>query len=275
FDYYLRDVDNGAADLPAITQWVWGHEHFDYPGDWPHPQAAAKREYLQAGGALKPEAPEAEASPSMLVQQPLDGICSESALQISLGLLGYLPLPCWYEDNVTQTLEVTFDTEPLEEDMYINGPMQADIWISTTALDAGIVVRVSDLQPDGTARALTSGLQTASLRAVDESKSRYLDGEMIQPWHPLTKDSKQEVGMGNIVKVPVEIFPTSALIKKGHRLRISVGPSNFPFALMPIPTLAQSLIGVMSIYHDAEHPSSIVLPVVPASALYTPESSGQ
>ncbi|MGH8458085.1 MAG: CocE/NonD family hydrolase C-terminal non-catalytic domain-containing protein, partial [Nevskiales bacterium] len=167
-------------------------------------------------------------------------------------------------------LEASFDTPPLEQDLYINGPIQADIWMSTTAENAGLVVRVSDLEPDGTARALTSGLQTASLRAVDESKSRYLGGQMIQPWHPYTAESVEPVGSGNIVKVPVEVFQTSALIKKGHRLRISVGASNFPFATMPIPSLAQSLAGLMSIYSDAEHPSSVVLPVVPATLLQTP-----
>ena len=119
----------------------------------------------------------------------------------------------------------------------------------------------------GTAKALSSGIQTASLRAVTASKSRYLNGEMIQPWHPFTAETVEAVGSGKLVKVPVEIFPTSALIRKGHKLRISVGASNFPFGLMPAPDLAQSAAGVLSIYSDAEHPSSIVLPVVPAQAL--------
>ncbi len=273
FDRYLKNIQNGAENLPNVTQWVWGHEHFQTSVDWPHPQAEAGRYFLQSGGGLDAASPAANAAPSMVVQQPFGGVCSESSLQISLGLTGYAPLPCWYEDNVAQMLEVTFDTAPMEEDFYINGPIQADIWMSTTAENAGLVVRVSDLEPDGTARALTSGLQTASLRAVDESRSRYLDGEMIQPWHPFTAESVEAVGSGTIVKVPVEIFPTSALIKQGHRLRISVGASNFPFATMPIPTLAQSLAGVMNIYSDAEHPSSVVLPVVPASALSAASSS--
>lgn len=267
FDHYLKGVDNGAQNLPDVTQWVWGHERFETAGDWPHPEAGARRLFLQGGGGLSEESPDRAAASSQIIQQPLNGVCSQSSLQISLGITGYAPLPCWYEDNLVQTLEATFDTPVLEQDMYINGPLQADVWISSTALDAGVVVRVSDLQPDGTARALTSGLQTASLRAVDASRSRFLDGEMIQPWHPFTESSVQAMASGDIVKVPVEIFPTSALIKKGHRLRISVGASNFPFAAMPAPSLIQSAAGVMSIYHDAERPSSIVLPLVPATVL--------
>jgi putative CocE/NonD family hydrolase len=233
--------------------------------DWPHPAAKAERYYLQSDGGLSTDLPAEGAGSSTVFQQPFNGICSESSMQISLGLTAYAPLPCWYEDNLAQGLEATFDTAPMEEDLYINGPILAEIWMSTTAENAGLVVRVSDLEPDGTARSLTSGLQTASLRTVDESKSRYLDGEMIQPWHPFL--AHEPVGSGNVVKVPVEIFQTAALIRKGHRLRISVGASNFPFATMPIPTLAQSLVGLMSIYNDAGHPSSVVLPVVPVSEL--------
>lgn len=267
FDHYLKGVDNGAERLPNVTQWVWGHEHWATSTDWPPPQARAERLFLQGGGGLDRAAPAAGTAPTTVVQQPFNGICSESSMQISLGLFGYSPLPCWYEDNLVQSAEAVFETEPMDQDYYFNGPILADIWMSTTAQDAGLVVRVSDLEPDGTARSLTSGLQTASLRAVDEGRSRRLDGQMIQPWHPFTAEAAQPVGAGNIVKVPVEIFPTSALIRQGHRLRISVGASNFPFATMPIPTLSQSLAGVLSIYTDAEHPSSIVLPVVPAALL--------
>lgn len=267
FDRYLKGMENGAENLPNVTQWVWGDEKYQVSDDWPHPQAQAMRLHLRADKTLTQQTEKEGAGQSMVVQQPLNGICSQSTLQISIGLVGYVPLPCWKEDNTTQNFEAVFDSPPLEEDLYINGPIQADIWMSTTASNAGLVVRVSDLQSDGTARALSSGLQTASLRAVDESRSRYLNGEMIQPWHPFTKASQQILKAGEPVKVPVEIFPTSALIKKGNRLRISVGPSNFPFGAMPLPTLAQSALGVISIYHDSKHQSSVVLPTVPARVL--------
>jgi predicted acyl esterase len=69
------------------------------------------------------------------------------------------------------------------------------------------------------------------------------------------------------VLVPVEVFPTSALIAKGHKLRVAVGASNLPQGVPPLPTLLNSLIGVLTIYGDAAHPSRVVLPVVPASAI--------
>lgn len=267
FDRYLKNMPSGAENLPNVTQWVWGEEHFETAADWPHPQARALRLYLQPGGGLAPAMPAAGGAPTMVVQQPFNGICSESSMQISIGLFAYAPLPCWYEDNLVQGLEAVFETQPLTEDVYINGPMQADIYLSTTALNAGVVVRVSDVDEGGTAHSRSSGLLTASLRAVDETKSRYLDGQMIQPWHPFTQDSVQSVGIGNVVKAPVEIFHSAMLIRQGHRLRVSVGASNFPFAAMPAPDLALSVAGLLSVYSDAEHPSSVVLPVVPVAVL--------
>lgn len=267
FDRYLKLEPNGAESLPNVTQWVWGQESYTTSSDWPHPSAKALRLFLHDNGSLMRSKAPAASTPTTVLQQPINGICSQSSLQISLGLVGYAPLPCWYEDNLAQALEATFDSPILDEDIYINGPIQADIWVSTTALNAGLVVRLSDLQPNGIARALTSGIQTASLRAVDERKSRYLNGEMIQPWHPFTRETVQPLKQNEVVKVSVEIFPTSALVKKGHQLRISVGASNFPFAAMPLPSLAQSALGVLSIHTTDIETSSIVLPIVPVSEL--------
>ncbi len=145
--------------------------------------------------------------------------------------------------------------------------VQSNRPVSTTALDAGVSVRIDDVDAAGNVTPLTDGLQTASLRAVDASRSRLMNGLMIQPWHPFTPDSAQPLTPGKAVLVPVEVFPTSALIAKGHKLRVAVGASNLPQGVPPLPTLLNSLIGVLTIYGDAAHPSRVVLPVVPASAI--------
>ena len=183
------------------------------------------------------------------------------------GLLGLLPVPCFSNGNVVDSGAINYETEPMAEDYYLNGPIEADIWMATTAIDAGLSVRVDDVAPNGRVTPLTNGLQTASLRAVDERRSRKLDGQSIQPWHPFTQESVLPVGVNTPVMVPVEVFQTSALIAKGHRLRIAVSASNLPQGVPPIPTLLQSLAGVLTIYSDAARPSSVVIPVVPASAL--------
>jgi len=267
FDQYEKGMDVGADKLPNVTQYLYGQGHFVTAQDWPNPQASAQQWYLHSDKSLSTAAPAAGDAAIKMPQEPLQGICSESTSQWTAGLLGLLSLPCFTNDNLAETLETKYDTAAMTQDFYINGPIMADLWISTTAADAGVVVRVDDVGTDGKAFALTDGIQTASLRTVDSTRSRFLDGQMIQPWHAFTKDSIQKVGSGNLVEVQVEIFPTSAVIQTGHKLRIAVGASDFPHGLPPLPDLVQSLLGVISVYSDAEHPSKVVLPVVPVSAI--------
>lgn len=266
FDQYVKGLDVGADELPNVTQYVLGHEHYVTAADWPHPQARAQRLYLRGDRTLSPEAPAAGEASNTILQVPIEGLCSISTAQWTAGAAGFIPLPCFENSNASERWAVIYQTPPLTEDLYLNGPIQADIWMSTTAADAGLSVRVSDVDERGVARSLTNGLQTASLRAVDASRSRTLDGEQIQPWHPYTPESVQPLD-AQPVFVPVEVFQTSALIVRGHSLRVSVGASNLPQGVPPLPTLLQSLLGLLTIHSDAEHPSSVVLPVVPASAL--------
>ena len=269
FDRHLLGIDSGADAIPEVTQYVYGADRYVTSGGWPHPDARAQRWYLGDGGLLTREMPRADGGAVTVLQQPLNGLWTSTA-QWTAGVIGAVPLPCQTDNRYNELLEATYTTAPMAQDMYIDGPIQADLWISTTAGDAGVLVRVTDVSPDGVSREITNGILTASLRAVDETRSRYLDGEMIQPWHPFTAESRLEVGRGNPVRVPVEVFPTSLLIRAGHRLRITVGASDFPHGLPPLPDLVDQAVGLLTIHSDAERPSSVVLPVVPASDIAVP-----
>ncbi|MGH8505686.1 MAG: CocE/NonD family hydrolase C-terminal non-catalytic domain-containing protein, partial [Stenotrophobium sp.] len=240
--------------------------HYVTSTDWPNPQARAQRLYLHGDKSLSDQPPVAGEASNLTLQEPVNGICSASAAQWTAGALGALPLPCVTDDTLAEALDVHYETAPMAQDFYFNGPIEADLWVSTTGSDGGVAIRVDDV--DGsTVTPLTNGLQTLSLRAVDATRSRTLDGQSIQPWHPFTQASMLPVSSGTPVRVAVEIFPTSALIKAGHKLRISVGPSDFPHGLPPLPSLAGGVIGALTIYSDAAHPSSVMLPVVPVSVL--------
>jgi putative CocE/NonD family hydrolase len=267
FDQYVKGLDVGADKMPNVTQWVSGYEHYVTASDWPHPQASAQRLYMLGDKTLSTTAPTAETASNKVLQLPIEGLCSISTSQWTAGIAGYIPLPCFSNSNSAERCSVKYETPVMTEDYYLNGPIEADIWMSTSAMDAGLSVRVDDVDASGTAKSLTNGIQTASLRAVDDSRSRKLDGQSIQPWHPYTQASVLAVGANTPVLVPVEIFSTSALIAKGHKLRVSVGASDLPQGVPPIPTLLQSLVGVLTIYSSATMPSSVVIPVVPASAL--------
>ena len=264
FDQHLKGMDSGASAQPNVTQYVYGLERYVTEPDWPNPNAAAERWYLRGDGGLTQAAPAAdEASQPPFIQQPANGVCSGSTSQWLLGALE--GTPCEQDNRLTEVLEITYTTEPFEQDYYINGPIQADVWLTTPQQDANVVVRVTSVSPDGASFELTDGIMAARHRAVDESRSRYLDGQMIQPWHPFTKEAEQllEPLAMTPTHVAGEVFPTSAVIPAGQSLRISVGPSDAPHAAAPVNQQLEQLLAPVTILSNAEHPSSVVLPVVP------------
>lgn len=100
-----------------------------------------------------------------------------------------------------------------------------------------------------------------SLRALDRSRSRYLDGQLIQPYHPFTKASQDRLGPGEVAPVDVEVFPTGARIRKGHRLRIAVQAFDVPHLAPNLLQLPGSL-GVLTVHDSARYPSRLTVPVV-------------
>ena len=266
FDRHLRDMRSGAEAQPTVTQYYWGREDWSVAADWPHPAARAERWYLQPGGELAPEAP-AEAGVDRTLQIPVNGLCSSSASQWTAGILGIVAPPCAADNRLNEIIELTYTTPPMEADYAVNGPIQADLWVSSSAPDTGVNVRLTLVDEQGRSRELTHGLLNASMRAVDSERSRYLDGEMIQPWHLFTREARDVPGIGNVVPVNVEIFPSSFVIPEGHRLRVAIGPGDFPHGLPPVADLIDQLLGVISIHAGPDRPSSVVLPVVPADAV--------
>jgi predicted acyl esterase len=102
---------------------------------------------------------------------------------------------------------------------------------------------------------------------VDASRSRQVQGVMMQPWHPFTAASSQPLQAGQPVLVPVEVFPTAALVKAGQKLRVAISASNQAQGVWTLDRQPLADGNVSTIYSDVLRPSSIVLPVVPRSAL--------
>ncbi|MGH8541624.1 MAG: CocE/NonD family hydrolase, partial [Stenotrophobium sp.] len=145
FDQYVKGMNVGADKLPNVTQYVYGYGHYVTSTDWPNPQAQAQKLYLRGDQSLTATEPTTDEASNTVAQVPINGLCSISTTQWTAGALGVLPLPCFTDDSVTELTDVKYQTAPLIQNMYINGPIEADVWMSTTASDAGLSVRVDDV----------------------------------------------------------------------------------------------------------------------------------
>lgn len=295
FDKYLMGMSTGTENIPAVVQHVknyptestppgFRNDSYATTTTWPHPLAAPERWYLRGDGSLTHSEPESEETGHTMTnpEHPVgeayrsDGFlsfdihindgteCSRSYQQWTLGL--ELPNACFSNSEKTSQQRVIFETAPMPEDYYINGPIQADIWIDSTVTEAVVAVQVEEVV-ENRSLPITNGQLLASVRAVDVERSRFLQGEMIQPFHYFTEETSAPLVPGEVVKLPIEIFPTSTIIRKGNKLRIAISPSNQAQGMLNYPRQALAEGGITTIHNSPEYPSSVVFPVVPLSAL--------
>lgn len=294
FDQYLMGKETGVAAIPPVTQFVkhyqWGiWQGFSTTTDWPHPAAVPERWYLRGDMSLSRQSPEMlEPSHSMETTEFADydygkndqgGLlrldvflndgteCSPSFVQWTLGSAGILPKSCFINNRRLEQTALNYETEPMADDYYINGPIQADLWIDSTKTEAVVSVRIDEVAKSGRVIPITNGLLLASARTVDPLRSRYLHGEMIQPYHYFTQEAETFLNPEEPTLMQVEVFPTSVLIRKGNRLRVSIAPSNQAQGVLNLPRRELAQDGITTIHNSPLYPSSVVLPIVPLSEL--------
>jgi putative CocE/NonD family hydrolase len=147
---------------------------------------------------------------------------------------------------------LVYTTPPLEQDLEVTGPVRVTLWASSSAPDTDWTAKLVDVAPDGFARNLTDGIIRARYRESLASPS------LLQP--------------GEIYEYTIDLWATSNVFKAGHRIRVDVSSSNFPrFDRNPntgkaLGEDAEMESALQRVYHDADRPSRITLPVIPTAA---------
>ncbi len=152
---------------------------------------------------------------------------------------------------------LVFQTEPLEADLEVTGEIEVRLFASSSAVDTDFTAKLIDVYPSSTD--WPGGFDLNIGDGIIRGRFR--------------ESLKKEVLMkpGEPYEFTIKLYPTSNVFKKGHRIRVDISSSNFPrFDVNPNsgePLNRHRLTNVatQTIYHDAEHPSRIVLPVIPAS----------
>lgn len=274
FDHYLKGKDNGADKLPAVAYYVMGDtadrsapgNEWRYADDWPLPSKPVPY-YLHADGklSLSPAKP-ATAAPASGGRDRASGGGEragggEQAVEYTFDPANPCPtvggnnlnLPAGPMDQARVEARkdvVTFTTGPLAEPLEITGHPKAVIHVASSAADTDLSVRFCDVYPDGKGYLMAEGMLRLRCR----------EGFTKAP-KPLTPHQAYEV--------TVDVWPTSIIINKGHRIRIAVTSSNYPrFDVNPGTGLPWSEGGkkvrqTNRIFCSPDRPSRIILPVVP------------
>jgi hypothetical protein len=150
---------------------------------------------------------------------------------------------------------LVFQTPPLEAAIEVTGPVVVKLWISSSAVDTDFTAKLVDVCPPNADYPLGFDLNIGD--AI--KRARYRDSlekpTLMQP--------------GEVYPLSIDIYPTSNVFSSGHRIRLDISSSNFPrFDVNPntgepLQQHRRTIAADNTVHHDAEHPSHVVLPVVP------------
>jgi putative CocE/NonD family hydrolase len=146
---------------------------------------------------------------------------------------------------------LTFDSEALDRDTEVTGPIHERIFVSCNCRDFDLWARLLDVAPDGTAFNLMSpGLDVLRASYRDPARGR----QLLQP--------------GKIYELSLDHLITSNVFRKGHRIRVQVSASFYPNFSRNLQTgksevnSAEVKKATIRVYHSRKYPSQAILPVI-------------
>jgi hypothetical protein len=281
FDRWLKGIENSVASEPPVKLFVMGggdgrkteRGRRLHGGSWrdeqefPPARARFTPYYFYADGTLSAHKPTGANSsttfrfdPSNPVPTIGGNLSSTSGLADAGGFDQRTRPDTTAAHGITLPLSerndvLVFQTPPLEETIEVTGPVEVKLWISSTAVDTDFTAKLVDVCPPNADYPLGFDLNIGD--AI--KRARYRDSlekpTLMQP--------------GEVYPLAIDIYPTSNVFAKGHRIRIDISSSNFPrFDLNPntgepLQRHRRLLVADNTVWHDAARPSHVLLPVLP------------
>lgn len=274
FDRYLKGWDNGMDEAGPVFTFTMGENRWQRSQAWPLPQTRFTKIFLgsdgqaslradgkarsQAGGSSDP----AKRRGGRMQQTPSNAEPTDTYVYDPERLPPF-PDDAW-DDVVGNVVTMDFSTwedrddsldytsPPMEQDVEVTGPIEVRLWVSTDGPDTDFTATILRQEVSGALRLMTSGIQ----------RVRYRQGNAID----------SPVKAGQVVEVNIDCWATSQLLHKGDRLVVQIASSAFPGYARNLNTLDPALtatrvrVAQNTVYHDAQRPSHVLLPVIPRSS---------
>src|SRR5579863_5989137 len=255
YDYLLKGVQNRFAKEKPVKIFVMGRNQWREEDDWPLERARSTKYFLHSDGGANSvrgsgslsAAPQRKESPDHYLYDPANPVPTIGGPLCCDGW--HLPAGPRDQRPVEAREDVlVYSTPAFSEDTEITGPIRLELFAKSTAVDTDFTAKLVDVSPDGFAQNLTEGIIRARYRDSQERPA------LMNP--------------GEIYKFTIDLWSTSNVFLKGHGLRLEVSSSNFPRFDRNLNTgdaegAGEKFVAATNtIYHDGEHPSALVLPVV-------------
>ena len=258
FDHHLKGVANGVEKDQAVHYYVMGDPTDPHaPGNswraadnWP-PQARATSFYFHKDGRLSTDRPAgADDARSFKYdpQKPVPTLGGQNLFE-NRG-------PADLRKLESRPDVLVFSTDVLKDPVEVTGRILAELAISSDCPDTDFAALLADVYPDGRSMLVTDGILRARFRKSFEKE------EFLKP--------------GEVYDLTVDLWSTSLVFNKGHKIRVLLTSSNSP-RFDPNPNTGhefradkETRVATNTIHMSAGHSSKIVLPIFDESTLKEP-----
>jgi uncharacterized protein len=250
------DQNSGMATSkvasPPVRLFVMGRNQWRDEDDWPLARTQYTPYFLSSGGSanssvgdgmLSATPPNAAEPNDSYIYDPLNPVATAGGAMIG-------PAAGIARQNGVESRRdvLVYTTPPLDHDVEVTGPISLILYVSTSASNTDFTAKLVDVHPDGAAYNVSEGILR---RAYQEAQ------DPVVP--------------GGAHEIQIELWPTSMVFFKGHRMRLEVSSSNFPrFDRNPntgngIASEVKVISAKQAISHGVKFPSRLILPIIPSS----------
>lgn len=257
YDYLFLGKHNEFAGADPVRIFVMGKNEWRDEPAWPLVRAKETSYYLASEGKANSASGDGALAMAMPRTNAADTFLYDPANPVPTvgGPLccdpNHLPAgPRDQKEVETRDDVLVYSTPALAQDLEVTGPVSLDLYAKSSAVDTDFTAKLVDVWPNGFAQNLTEGILRASFRQS-------------------TRGEPKPITPGQVYEYEIDLWSTSNVFLKGHRIRLEVSSSNFPRFdrnLNNGQRAADSsdfVKATNTILHDAAHPSALILPVVP------------
>jgi uncharacterized protein len=253
FDHWLKGIDTGMMKEAPVRIFVMGANRWRDEQEWPPASAKPVTYFLHGQGRANSLFGDGTLSTAEPTDEPRDRYTSDPNMPVPFvtePTFAQIGGPDDYRPVERRDDVLVYTTSPLTEDTEVTGPVRVRLFAASSAVDTDFMAKLLDVWPEGYAQRLCDGMVRARFREGMDKPS------LIEP--------------GRTYAYEIDCWNTSQLFKKGHSIRLEIASSGFPKydrnpnTGAPLGKSADVKTAEQTVFHDKEHPSQLVLPVVAA-----------
>ena len=198
-----------------------------------------KANSVSGDGWLDEKIPKSEEPSDSFLYDPLNPVPSAGGAMLGPRSGIYLQNSIELRSDV-----LIYSTHTLPEPVEVTGPVRLIIYVHTNAVCTDFTAKLVDVHPNGNAYNLC-------------------DGILRRNYQPIKNTEKVPV------KIEIDLWPTSNVFMKGHKIRLEISSSNFPRYDRNlntgefIPEATKTVTAKQTIFHSDQYPSHLILPIIP------------